>query len=296
MASLDLFRVFVAVYRAGSVSGAARERHLTQPAVSAQIAALEARVGEALFRRTPRGMQPTERGKLLYAQVASGVDQLHAADRALRGRQPGVLPLRVGGPPEVLRALLPALRGESALHLTFAPEAALLAGLRGGSLDAALSARVPEDRALHALPVAAVPFTLIVPATWADWPADPAALGAWLNARPWVSYSVDLPATRRFFTGALGVRFAARAALTVPDLTVVVQAVGLDVGASLVPRLAALDALAARQVAEIAVGSAGSATRWWWLRRAADEDRPDLLALGGALRDRAAALGFSSGS
>ncbi|WP_189073763.1 helix-turn-helix domain-containing protein [Deinococcus sedimenti] len=29
MASLELFRVFVAVYRAGSVSGAARERHLT---------------------------------------------------------------------------------------------------------------------------------------------------------------------------------------------------------------------------------------------------------------------------
>lgn len=303
MASLELFRMFVAVYRAGSVSGAARDRHLTQPAVSAQIAALEARVGEPLFRRTPRGMQPTERGKLLYAQVAAGVDQLHAADRTLRGRAPGTVPLRVGGPADVLRVLLPALAsrlqegGTGPLHLTFAADAALLAGLREGSLDAILAARVPEDRALLGTPVADVPFTLIAPGDWEAAPTDRAALGAWLNARPWVSYSVELPTTRRCFVSLLGVRFAAQVALTAPDLTAVVQAVGLGVGASLVPRWAALEDLRSGQVAEVpGLSGALPSARWTLLTRAADANRPDLQGLIGALRDRAAALGVSSGS
>ncbi|WP_309571663.1 LysR family transcriptional regulator [Deinococcus sp.] len=80
MATLESFRVFVAVYRAGSVSGAARERHLTQPAVSAQLAA---RVGEALFTRTPRGVVPTGHGRALYAQVSDSVDRLDRAARSL---------------------------------------------------------------------------------------------------------------------------------------------------------------------------------------------------------------------
>ncbi|GGR99474.1 LysR family transcriptional regulator [Deinococcus sedimenti] len=271
--------------------------------MSAQIAALEARVGEPLFRRTPRGMQPTGRGQLLYAQVAPGVDQLHAADRTLRGRGPGTVPLRLGGPADVLRVLLPALTGGAQagvpgpLHLSVTADAAGLAGLREGSLDAVLAARVPDDRALLGTPVADVPFTLIVPGGWEAAPTNRAALGAWLNARPWVSYSAELPTTRRCFTGDLGVRFAARPALTVPDLTAVVQAVGLGVGASLVPRWAALDALTARQVTEVTgVGGAVGTARWTLLTRVADGDRPDLRALVGALSDRAAALGVSSGS
>ena len=51
MADLNWYRNFLAVYRLGSVSGAAKARNLTQPAVSQQLGALEASVGEPLFVR-----------------------------------------------------------------------------------------------------------------------------------------------------------------------------------------------------------------------------------------------------
>jgi DNA-binding transcriptional LysR family regulator len=54
-----------AVARLGSVSRAADEMHLTQPAVSIQIAALEESAGTPLLQRTGRGIRLTEAGVLL---------------------------------------------------------------------------------------------------------------------------------------------------------------------------------------------------------------------------------------
>ena len=85
MADMEWYRSFVAVYRAGTVSGAARARFLTQPAVSQQLAALESSLGLTLFTRTARRMLPTEPGKELYAHVAQAVDVLEQVPQALRG-------------------------------------------------------------------------------------------------------------------------------------------------------------------------------------------------------------------
>jgi DNA-binding transcriptional LysR family regulator len=61
--------VFEAVLAHGSVSGAARAVHLSQPAVSQAVAALERGVGGKLFERTGRGMSPTAAGRLAAARV-----------------------------------------------------------------------------------------------------------------------------------------------------------------------------------------------------------------------------------
>src|SRR5271155_2518267 len=76
MATSEWLRTFVAVYRAGSVSGGAAVRSLSQPAASQQLAALERRVGLPLFVRTPQGVEPTPRGRELHAQVADSLDRL----------------------------------------------------------------------------------------------------------------------------------------------------------------------------------------------------------------------------
>ncbi|MBX3605222.1 MAG: LysR family transcriptional regulator [Piscinibacter sp.] len=62
---------FHAVARLGSVSAAADELHLTQPAVSIQIAALEESARTPLLQRTGRGVRLTEAGELLdkYARL-----------------------------------------------------------------------------------------------------------------------------------------------------------------------------------------------------------------------------------
>jgi LysR family transcriptional regulator, low CO2-responsive transcriptional regulator len=56
---------FHAVARLGSVSRAAEEVHLTQPAVSIQLRILEESAGTPLLQRTGRGIRLTEAGELL---------------------------------------------------------------------------------------------------------------------------------------------------------------------------------------------------------------------------------------
>lgn len=63
---LNLLRVFVAVASAGSVTGAAQQLYLTQPAVSAALRRLTSAVGAPLFARSGRGVVLTQRGQRLY--------------------------------------------------------------------------------------------------------------------------------------------------------------------------------------------------------------------------------------
>ena len=70
VATLKQLAAFHTVARLGSVSQAAEELHLTQSAVSIQIASIEAAVGTPLLLRTGRGVRLTEAGELLqnYAE------------------------------------------------------------------------------------------------------------------------------------------------------------------------------------------------------------------------------------
>jgi LysR family hydrogen peroxide-inducible transcriptional activator len=55
--------VLAAVVEAGSLTAAAARCHLSQPAISQQIHALEEEIGEALLFRRPRGVEPTAAGR-----------------------------------------------------------------------------------------------------------------------------------------------------------------------------------------------------------------------------------------
>ena len=64
---LNLLRVVVALYDAGSVGRAAQALGMSQPALSAALARLRKAFGEPLFVRTARGMSPTPRAHALAA-------------------------------------------------------------------------------------------------------------------------------------------------------------------------------------------------------------------------------------
>jgi DNA-binding transcriptional LysR family regulator len=63
---LRLLRYFVSVVERGSVSTAARELVLTQPALSRAVRALERQLGVDLLVRSPRGVEPTAAGLTIY--------------------------------------------------------------------------------------------------------------------------------------------------------------------------------------------------------------------------------------
>ena len=62
--TLDQLRIFIAVADRQHVTRAAEALHLGQSAVSAAIAALEARHDTKLFHRVGRGIELTEAGKI----------------------------------------------------------------------------------------------------------------------------------------------------------------------------------------------------------------------------------------
>ena len=80
---LSQLRAFVTVAREGNLTRAAAQLHLTQPAVSLQIKALQQSLSVQLFARTPKGMALTSDGaKLLPLAdrvVNGGLELLHAA-------------------------------------------------------------------------------------------------------------------------------------------------------------------------------------------------------------------------
>lgn len=82
--TLDDLRVFVAVCRAGSLSSVARDLGCSQSAVSQHVRRLERETGVALLERQPRGVVPTQAGRVLEAAAAEGISGLDLAVRQLR--------------------------------------------------------------------------------------------------------------------------------------------------------------------------------------------------------------------
>jgi len=96
-ASFRQLATFHAVARLGSVSAAAEEMHLTQPAVSIQIGILEESARTPLLKRTGRGIRLTEAGELLAAYAGRILDLWREAGEEMATLQ-GVFAgtLRVG--------------------------------------------------------------------------------------------------------------------------------------------------------------------------------------------------------
>src|SRR5262245_15258142 len=108
MLDVRRLRVLREVAAHGSFSAAADALSFTQPAVSRQIATLEAEAGAALGGRGARGIRLTAAGELLVEHAEVILDRLAAAEHeleALSGLNGGRL--RVGAFPSANVTLIP---------------------------------------------------------------------------------------------------------------------------------------------------------------------------------------------
>ncbi|NHV26403.1 LysR family transcriptional regulator [Burkholderia sp. D-99] len=104
---------FYAVVETGSVTAASERLHVSQPALTREIRELEERLGATLFDRMPRGMRPTEAGRLLAeyaAQIFSLADLAEAAVGEFAGLARGQL--GIGSSRTIGVYLLPAVLNE----------------------------------------------------------------------------------------------------------------------------------------------------------------------------------------
>ena len=80
---LNLLLVFDTVYSERSISKAAEKLNLSQPTISNAVARLRDRLDDPLFTRSPSGMVPTARAKMLAEPIRQALDLL---ERGIRGR------------------------------------------------------------------------------------------------------------------------------------------------------------------------------------------------------------------
>ncbi len=292
MASSEWLRTFIAIYRTGSVSAGAERRGLSQPAASQQLASLERQIGRPLFTRSPRGVEPTRRGRELHAQVADSLDRLEPVLVGLDGGplSPPDPILRLGSSAEYFsEVIVPRLHPDGpALVARFGSDRENLDLLEHGELDLAVTSMAPGRRSTVATPLGMKRF-LLVGAPASVPPARPASLegwGDWLTGRPWVAYSAELPMTRRFWLSALGRPFGGDLRLVAPDLRAVARAVEHGLGCSLLPDFACADGLARGAMVELQpVAAEVSPEPWFACTRAGDLDRRPLHRLVAGLAD-----------
>ena len=84
MIDLKRLRHLTVLVQHGNFHRAAEALHLTQPALSRSIQALEAHVGEPLLTRHRTGVEPTELGRLLLRHAGTLEAQVRDLDRELR--------------------------------------------------------------------------------------------------------------------------------------------------------------------------------------------------------------------
>mgnify|MGYP003303941265 CR=1 FL=1 len=80
MVNLELYRVFYTVAKCGSLTRAAEELYISQPAVSQSIKQLETQLGVSLFNRTHRGMElSAQGGKVIFDKVEAALGLFNEA-------------------------------------------------------------------------------------------------------------------------------------------------------------------------------------------------------------------------
>ena len=189
---LNQLRAFVEIAKVGQLTRAAERLHLSQPALSGQLKALEEALGISLFERSSSGMTLTTGGRSLLVEaerILAAIQQLKQAAQQLQGRPAGRLSIGTVLDPVTLRVgdfLARAIESypliDIELHQMFS--GAAIAGVRNGSLDASFYFGAVDDPELFGEPLRTLTYRVALPTEWGldrrrtEWST--------LAARPWI--------------------------------------------------------------------------------------------------------------
>lgn len=166
--TLRQMRVFAAVARHMSFTRAARELHLTQPAVSQQVKLLEREVGMPLFEHVGRRVQLAPAGAELLRYVNQAIELLREAGEslaAMRGLRRGVLKL---GAVSTAKYFAPSLLSsfqphypEVTIKFTIGNREEIIKQLSDNEIDLVIMGRPPRELETTAAPFAKHPLVII---------------------------------------------------------------------------------------------------------------------------------------
>lgn len=191
---MELYRLraFVTVAEEGHLTRAAERLHLSQPAVSGQIKALEQQFDLRLFERSASGMTLTVAGRALLAhahRVLAAADELRRAAKRLRGEVAGALRIGTVSDPGSIRVgqlLAHAVERHPNLELQLQHETsgAVLEHVREGRLDASFYFGDAPGPGFSSLRLRQFHYCITAPAAWRDQLRD--ARWSDIAGLPWI--------------------------------------------------------------------------------------------------------------
>ena len=252
MIDVRKLRVLCEVARHGSFSGAAGSLGYTQPAVSRQIATLEAELGTLLVRRIPRGAVLTDAGRLLVDRgetILARLDDAEAELRSLAGVEGGRL--RLASFASAAASIVPRAIAEFRarhpaveLSIIMLDPAYSLPQLIAGELDIALShdADLSAASAPGAVEIVHLfddPFYVAMPTghPLADVPA--LELASFATESWMLATTKTCPDSRLFMRSCHAAGFEPRIAFQHDDYQAMLGFVAAGVGVALIPDMAA---------------------------------------------------------
>lgn len=169
-------RSFAAVAALGQLTRAAEKLHISQPAVSAQIKALEDELGVALFERMPSGMVLTSAGRKLLPdaeRVVEAAQALRSRARAIMGEVVGRARVGTVSDPQFVRVgdfLTQALEEYPMLEIELHHEVTGVAfeKVREGALDATFYYGGSAHPDVSTVPLLNFGYRVVLPASWGD--------------------------------------------------------------------------------------------------------------------------------
>ncbi|WP_420042771.1 LysR family transcriptional regulator [Bordetella genomosp. 8] len=210
--NLRQIEVFRAIMLSGSISGAGRMLHVSQPAISRVLALMESRLRYPLFERSRSRLTPTAEARRLYAeveQVYGGIQRVNELATTLGESGAGMLRVVSSASygqrmvPMALRALR-AARARVRVDYRTATFDELAGYFLGGHADIAVSMRPPDHPNLAAVELGSSRVVCILPPGHA-LAAQPVVRARDFSSVDWIGYPAEAPLGRvlaSFFDGA----------------------------------------------------------------------------------------------
>ncbi|WP_316802248.1 LysR family transcriptional regulator [Pedobacter nototheniae] len=245
MVNLEWYRSFKAIYKTGTLTGAAESLFISQPGVSLHLSSLESYVGYKLFERTGRRMLPTEKGKVLYNFVVEPLTKLEEAEKNFQKSTEKHTPtISVGMCFETFQITLEQYISTLPFNviIRFGEYPEMLDQLDKGILDLIITPQKGnssniEHEAFSSETIVLVGGNETDEETFKKIAGkkDNAAIEAWLKSQKWYGTTGDMEHLLRFWQLNFGKHPDFRPNYIVPNLNSIVRCLSAGSGLAIIP-------------------------------------------------------------
>lgn len=239
MSRLSHLRTFLEVYRSKSFSKAAESLAITQPAASLHIQSLETFIGNKLFIRQSRGVEPTAAADELARSIAPNIDALELKLSSFKLGNIHGGTIHLAAPADFLyycltKPMLSLMEEGFSIRCQTGNRQKIYELLQDKSTDLAITASRPDEQKFEFSELLTERFILV------HAPSLSHKIGKKPNKEvlsqiPLIAFDEDLPLVRNVWANFFGTKVDMLASFIVPDLRTIKQLLVNGQGWSVLP-------------------------------------------------------------